>query len=139
MSSIGAKKRPLYSLTGKDVPQVEYSKNKHNTGTNRSLDQSQSLPQVAGHAWCSSVLSAQEQASTRCRQRSRYTRQTPKSPHVPVRRSGRMTPTRSSRLVEGFHPGVDVVNCRLRHGILVGYLRMGDGRGCQAFDAGPEE
>jgi hypothetical protein len=40
----------------------------------------------------------------------------------------------SSRLAEGFHPGVDVVNCRLEHGILVGDLRMWDGRGCQAFD-----
>jgi hypothetical protein len=40
-----------------------------------------------------------------------------------------------SRLAEGFHPGVDVVNCRLGHGILVGDLRIRDGRGCQAFDA----
>ena len=40
-----------------------------------------------------------------------------------------------SRLAEGFHPGVDVVNCRLEYGILVDDLRMWVGRGRQAFDA----
>ena len=40
-----------------------------------------------------------------------------------------------SRLAEGFHPGVDAVDCRLEHGILVGDLRIWDGRGCLAFDA----
>jgi hypothetical protein len=132
---MGAEKSPLRSLTGKDASRAENSKT--STGTSHSLDQGRSLPQVAGHAWCSSVLSAQEQAPTRCRRRSRYTRQTPKSPHVLVRRFGRRTPTRLSRLVGGFHSGVDVVNCCLQHGILVGYLRMRDGRGCQAFDADP--
>jgi hypothetical protein len=135
VSSWGVKKRPLHTLTVISVLRAKLNK-KTNTRTSCILDQAQSLPQVAGHAWCSSVSNAQKQASTRYRQRSHYTRRTPKSPHVLVRRSDRKTPTRLSRLAGGFHLDVDDVNYRPQHGILAGGLRIWGDRGCQAFDVG---
>ncbi len=135
VSSWGVKKRPLHTLTVISVLRAKLSK-KTNTRTSCILDQAQSLPQVAGHAWCSSVSNAQKQASTRYRQRSHYTRRTPKSPHVLVRRSDRKTPTRLSRLAGGFHLDVDDVNYRPQHGILAGGLRIWDDRGYQALDVG---
>lgn len=56
---MGVEEIQLHSLTAKDVTQEEYRKPENpNTGTSRSLDQGRSLPQAAGHAWCSSALSA---------------------------------------------------------------------------------